>query len=115
MIKKTIEKKKSLTASGKVKEVSERGIILEEKKKNETNEDLLTLKDFEPFVDNYVKINIVKSIEGTIESIDDNGINIFDDKNEEHITISLDDFKAFLNSKIRFGIAESEKSEVDEF
>jgi hypothetical protein len=115
MIKKIIENKKTLLVSGRIQDVKDNQIIVEEKKKNGIVTDTLELSDFESFIDSYVKFNIVKAVEGTIQSIDDNGINIYDDKNEETIVISFDDFKPFINSKIRLSVSESNKQDVEEF
>jgi ribosome maturation factor RimP len=116
MIKREEEKKKSIKVSGTIISTSDTTITVEEKKKDETKVDVFDLaKEFTPFVDTEVAFSISKSIKGTVTSIDDNGVNIFDSKNEKYITIDIDTFKAFIGDNIKFSISESRKDEVESF
>ena len=116
MIKREKENKNSIKVSGIVRGTTDSTVTIEEKKKDETKVDIFNLqKEFAPFVDTEITFSISKSIKGTVLSVDDNGVNIYNDKDEINCTISIDDFKAFLGSNIKFGISESKKDEVESF
>jgi len=115
-IKREKSETSKINVSGVIKEITKDGITIEEKKKDTVNTEVFNLqKELASFKDKILAFTISKTIKGEVTKIDEDGVHVFDEKEEKTVVIKHSDFNSYLEDNVKFSFTETEKEEVESF